>query len=172
MSDLRKQVKDTKRKVEELRAAMDELAAQTSPLQQSIWEGQSVIVKEEGLLTKRKWKPVLKESCEGSSFYLECIGDWEDFPELRDLYRPDYHDHTPLVCRSEVDWYCPLVELNWSDGDMTLTFEDDEIALRFVKDYGIRIDLSLLEAEREKMRKMLDAFDTVVAHVKESLRAS
>ena len=36
---------------------------------------------------------------DSSNFYLSCNGTWEDFPEIVDLLKPDYHDSFSLM------WY-------------------------------------------------------------------
>jgi len=178
MSELRNLLKIATDEREALRSQIDALHQQMDPLDSLTVELTNEIVKGEKLLTKKPWRLYLHQGAGrhggASTFGLICLGNWEDFPELRDLLRPDYHSTDYLVFhkmknRRGEEYQDGVVDLHWSDGDMSLNFDSDEIARKFIRDFGIEVDISSLEEERANAQNTLDNVVETLAQVKATL---
>lgn len=84
---------------------------------------------------------------------LEAVGDWNEFPKLRELLKPDYHENYPL--------WDDMTSLHFDDGMVTLRLPH-EIALRFIRDHGIVIDLSNLTKRRDDLVVQLETANALL----------
>jgi len=171
MSELRDLLKIATDEHEALRSQIDELHQQMEPLRSQTVDLKNEIIKEEKLLTNKPWRLYLCQGV-GSTFGLICLGNWEDFPELRDLLKPDYHSSDYLVFQKNQhggEYLDGVVDLHWSDGDMSLKFDSDEIARQFIQDFGIEVDISSLEEERANAQRALDNVVETLVQVKATL---
>lgn len=72
---------------------------------------------------------------------LEAVEDWQSFPKLRKLLKPDYHERYSFF-----EGFATY--LSFDDGTVSLQLEH-AVALQFIRDHGIIVDLSNLTAERD-----------------------
>lgn len=140
---------------------------------------QIAIIKEEKLLAARKWTYHPKEHSDKSTFELAADGRVKDFPGLQALLKPDYHESVMLAYEMKsqrrrdkedpAEYRHKLVELHFSDGDMYLRFDSDEVAQAFIKDFGIELDLSRLELLYKEQVAQVETTNKLLAQVKATL---
>jgi hypothetical protein len=133
------------------------------------------IIREEQLLSKRPWRYSAPSAYGESCFSLNCLGSlYSDFPELAQLLKPGPHDDRgfcPMVKKNyRSEYTTSTVRLHFSDGSMRLTFDSYEVAEKFIKDFGLKIDLGGIEEERERIVSQLNNLDHVLAEAKQLIR--
>lgn len=89
---------------------------------------------------------------------LEAVEDWESFPGVRELLKPDYHE--------SYDFWGYATYLRFNDGVVTLSLQHED-ALQFIRDHGIVVDLCNLTKERDDLVIRLDAANALLADMKE-----
>ena len=180
MSELRDLLKIATDEHEDLRRRSNEIHRQMDPLDTQMSDLKIAIIQEEKLLAKTPWRLYLHSAGRhggASTFGLSVVGSWDDYPELRDLLKPDYHTTDYLAFekhknrRGEESRHY-VVDLHWSDGDMSLDFDSDEIGQKFIQDFGITVDISSLEEEKVNAQKALDSVTATLAQVNATLAGS
>lgn len=125
------------------------------------------IIKDEKLLQKGQWKYCPPSHSRGV-FYLEpAEGGEEQFPEVLEISGRDYHWEFPLMWEmkehrngTRQEDYC--ARMRFDDGEVRLLFDSNEAGERFVKDFGLELDLSGLENTRKELLEQLKVVDAAL----------
>lgn len=114
----------------------------------------AAIIQEEGLLTG-SWS-----FCDDKSQWINLEADemWEEFPGLRALLKPDYHEVYSL-------WEEPCQTLHFDDGTLTLQIPQEKVS-QFVKDHNIIIELERLVDRRNDLVDQLNVTTNLLTEMR------
>lgn len=115
----------------------------------------AAIIQEEGLLAG-PWS-----FCGDKSSWVTLEADemWEQFPGLRELLEPSYHESYSL-------WEDDFSQtLRFDDGTLTLRLSH-EVAVQFVTDHGIAVGLDRLIDRRDDLAEKLNVANKLLAEMR------
>jgi hypothetical protein len=108
---------------------------------------------ETGALTEREWST--RDSGHGITLYSNT----NQHKKLADLFEHDYH------CSEHFEGW----DLNFSDGDIILRFEETDKALEFIKKHQLKVTLKDLEEDvkdlddkKKKLEKFIEKIKTAL----------
>lgn len=145
----RERLTELSKAIDALSDAANKAWRDTAPFQREQVKVLAKIIIDEKLLAA-EWEVISSDS---HSISLLAAGGWDNFPELRELLKPDYHEH-----------------YNFWDGSATLRFDDGVVTLmlelatatEFVQQHGITLSLEHLTRERGRLAKRLATADELL----------
>lgn len=155
---------NTREKLSNLKALIKEKESAYNALNDAHWQSYSPlkdqenelirqVVLEENLLNLCKWSLEVHSG----TVYLAAKEDSRDVKALSELTETTYH------CDFELE---EGINLHYSDGDMTLRFEDPHKIFDFITHHKIPVDLTNIDQEIEKLQSVVDSLWDVRMHVK------
>ena len=147
------------------------------------------VVREEKLLSGKPFRYAPSRFSE-ATFTIAMSNGTPHFPEATALLQHDYHGDTPLVWDTEESWLAenkariekfaahgkelkykkrPVVSIRFDDNDISFIFKNDEVARKFISDFGIQVDLSPITDRQAELRAELDNLDAMLKEAKKSL---
>ncbi len=152
------------KELEKINAQISSLRAKSNKLWQEVEKLESdrirlfaEVIYEEQMLSKGQWR--FHASSLSLGFSLTCNLRWDNFPELVKLLNPDHHAHYELMQDNKG---FSTVQLHFSDGELSLEFSEVEVGKRFIRDFGITVDLSSLEKRKEEAKEVLSEIEELL----------